>query len=432
MDSRWLKSHPDNDITSYAWDLDGDGECDDATGTTTTFSAVGQDAVTTVKVCVADAVGLTDDDTATVTVTNVGPSITLFSDSPNDEGSTTTVQGVITDPGWLDALSATISWGDGTGTQAVSGVLENSPPDATFTFNAEHVYGDNGSFTARVCAQDDDTAPCQNITIQSDNVRPTAAIVMSGAVAVNGTPTFIIHAGEPLNLNGRSTETGSDDLTLAWNWGDGSAVGSTLYLVNPPATDPAASPSVQPRDATDPRTHAYLDACAYQVTFSAGDDDGDGSAATANVIIVGNGSDTGLAGYWLHQLRSHLTGNGKPAFSASELTCYLEIARYMSRVFNEVRPAASFAEAEDVLWTNNTSAMTELFDQHLLAAWLNFANGLIEFDELVDTNGDRIVDTPFLAAVFAAETVRLDSGATRQALEAQMNFLDRVNQQPKK
>ncbi len=62
---------PDDDITAFTWDLDGDGACDDGSSSFALFNAVGQDGVTTVKVCVTDAVGLTDEATTTVTVTNV-------------------------------------------------------------------------------------------------------------------------------------------------------------------------------------------------------------------------------------------------------------------------------------------------------------------------------------------------------------------------
>ena len=72
-------SDPDNDIVSHAWDLDGDGACDDATGATPDFTQVGQDDTFTVKLCVTDAVGLTAEDTATVTVRNVAPTVGITS-----------------------------------------------------------------------------------------------------------------------------------------------------------------------------------------------------------------------------------------------------------------------------------------------------------------------------------------------------------------
>ena len=417
----------DDDITEYAWDLDGDGDCDDGGNSKfALFNTVGQDGVTTVKVCVTDAIGLTDEATTTVTVTNVAPALDLLSNSPNDENSATTVSGTISDPGWLDPLSATISWGDGTGTQPLSGSSENDQPDATFTFSATHVYGDNGAFVVEVCGSDDDTSTCQQVTIQSDNVPPTATINTSGAADVNGTPTFIVHEGQPLAIAGRSVDPGSDDLTLGWNWGDGTPPLSNLFLVNPPLPDPAVSPSVQPRDRTDPRTHVYAAACAYLIGFSSNDDDAGSAATSANVIIVGNGSTFG-AGVWRHQFRYYNTGNGQTDFTAAKLTCYLEIARYMSLVFDEAVAMSNFVQAEDVLWTNQTSDMRELFDQQALAAWLSFADGAIEYSQLVDTNFDRVADTPFLTAMATAEAVRLNPASTPAQIEYQKRILDLVN-----
>ena len=414
-------SDPDNDIETYAWDLDGDGSCDDVTDDATPdFTAVGQDGQTTVKLCVTDAVGLTAEDTATVTVTNEAPSISLGSDAPKGENTAVTVSGTIRDPGWLDSLSGTISWGDGSAVQALSGTLENTRPDATLTFSAAHTYGDNGTFTAQVCARDDDTNPCTTIALQVDNTNPTAAIDLSGAVDVNGTPTVIAHAGAAVGFSGRSTDPGSDDLTLTWTWGDGGAPSSTTRLVNAtPEPVGTPSPSIQPRDVTDSRSHSFAGACAYETTFGARDDDGGSASRTAAVIIVGNGHPNQPHGYWKQQFRYHLTGKNNSDFDAAALRCYLKIVDYMSRVFDQRNDASTFLRAADILDTSQTSATLELFDQQLLAAWLNFANGAVEWNRLVDTNGDKRADTRFLDAIIAAETLRLNPNATRTQLDKQ-------------
>jgi hypothetical protein len=100
----------------------------------------------------------------------------------------------------------------------------------------------------------------------------------------------------------------------------------------------------------------------------------------------------------------------------------------MSRVFDERTPATTFAQAADVLNTAGTSDMVQLFDQQLLAGWLNFANGAIEYDQLVDTNGDRRPDTPFLQAMAGAETLRLNPATTRAQLDQKKNMLEALNQ----
>lgn len=418
-------SDPDGDITTYAWDLDGDGACDDvANDPTPDFTAVGQDGVTTVKLCLTDAVGLKDEDTTTVTVTNVTPSITASSNAPMSENTAVTVSGTFTDPGWLDPLSGTISWGDGSATSALGGSLENGRPDATFTFTASHTYGDNGTWTAQVCAADDDTSPCTTLQVVISNTAPTATIDLSGAVSVNGTPTVIARAGQTVAFGGRSTDPGSDDLALAWAWGDGTPGSTTTSLVNPPNPDPALSPSIQPRDVPSLQSHAFAGACVYESSFTATDDDAGSTVRTANVVIVGNGSPNQPHGWWKQQVRFHAIGKGSSDFSAARMQCYLRIAGYMSRVFDEKTLASTYAQAYDVLDVSGTSVTNELFDLQLLAVWLDFANGSMAWDRMVDTNGDKVADTRFLDAVAAAETLRLNPAATRVQLDRQKAIIE--------
>jgi hypothetical protein len=422
-------SDPDGDPLTYEWDLDNDGQFDDATGPTPIFDMVGQDAVFPIALRVTDPGGLSAVANTTVTVNNVAPSVSLGSDAPKDEGSAVTVSGAVTDPGWLDPLSGTIDWGDGTPAEPVGGTLENVRPDATLTFSVTHVYGDNGIFTAEVCASDDDTTTCEPIALQIDNVDPTAEIDESGAVLVNGVPTFIAHAGESLDFSGRSTDPGSDDLLLSWDWGNGSPTVSTMYLVNPPNPDPFPSPSIQPRDVTDMQANTYANACLYQVRFWAQDDDGGVSPVdTANVVIVGNADQVRTAGYWADQFRSQLTGKGRSAFDRATLQCYLAITGYMSQVFDEETDASTFELAHGVLRVNQDNGdMSKIFDRQLLAVWLNFANGSIEYDEPLGIDPVGVTLTDFLHVVASIEGVRLDPAATRAQLEQLKNVLEWIN-----
>ncbi len=67
-------SDPDNDITSYKWDLDNDGEFDDAEGITVEFPA-SDDDVFSVNLKATDVFEEFDTDSAQVTVTNVLPKL---------------------------------------------------------------------------------------------------------------------------------------------------------------------------------------------------------------------------------------------------------------------------------------------------------------------------------------------------------------------
>jgi hypothetical protein len=424
-------SDPDGDALTFEWDLDNDGMFDDAVGQNPTFDMVGQDGVFTIALRVTDSNGASDIDETTVTVNNVPPSVDLSSDSPVDENSPVTVSGTITDPGWLDPLTATIDWDDETPLQNIAGTLENLRPDATLTFDISHTYGDNGNFVAEVCASDDDTTTCETIELQIDNVNPTAEIDESGAILVNGIPTFIAQIGEPVDFSADTEDPGSDDLDMSWDWDDGapSPDVTTTSLVNPPATDPLPSPSIQPRDETDMQTNSFSDACVYQISFTSLDDDGASSADNANVIISGNEDDPKSAGFWQTDYKKHITGKGNPHLDAATLDCYLQIAGYMSLVFNEERDASTFENAHDVLFLKkNKGSAEEHLDRQLLAVWLNFANGSFGFDELVDIDGDTIPDTIFSDVVDTAETVRLDPGSTNAELEEQKDILEILNE----
>lgn len=419
---------PDNQALTYTWDFDGDGEFDDATGVSPTFDRVGQDGVFTVTVKATDTDGASDTDTATVTVSNVAPTVSgLASNIPRDENTTVTVTGLVSDPGWLDPLTATIDWGDGAGAQPVTGTLENNRPDATLSFSVDHVYGDDGTFTVTVCGADDDTTTCAPpFNVLVNNVNPTAVIDESKTTVINGIPTVIAHAGETVTFSGRSTDPGSDDLVLSWDWDDGSPAPdvSTTYLVNPPATDPDPSPSVQPRDVTDTKEHAFGDACMYQVGFGAADDDDGTASDSVAVLITGNEDNGRPSGYWSHQYGRQ----GRTDFDDATLTCYLEITAFVSDVFHEVRDVSTLQAAHARLFPQGgpVSKIDQL-DRDLLTAWLNFANGAVEWDELVDAAGGPEVETPFHVAMENAEAVRLNPASTRAHLDDQRRIVQRIN-----
>ena len=425
-------SDPDaGDVLTYEWDLDNDGQYDDSTSQTPTFTNVGDNGVFTVGVRVTDSFGSSSTDTATVTVLNVKPAVTALSnDGPKNENTVVSISGVVSDPGWLDTLTGTINWGDGTAVQALAGVTENARPDATLTFtNVGHTYGDNGVFTITVCATDDDgasTAPCGTTQVTVLNVNPTAVIDLTGTVIVNGVPTFVAHEGQVIPFSGSSFDPGSDDRTTTWDWGDGppSPDTSALSLNNPAFNpDPLPSPSINPRTVVDPEPHAFSSACFYTVTFGARDDDAGSASSQVAVIIAGNASQQRGAGYWQTQYRPRPT-----AFPEARRLCYLAITRFMSTVFSEARALNTVEQAFDVMRINgNGGDAQQKLDRELLAAWLNFANGAFDLTELVDTDGNGTADTQFATVMANAEAVRLNPAATSAQRLAQRDILERIN-----
>ena len=94
--------------------------------------------------------------------------------------------------------------------------------------------------------------------------------------------------------------------------------------------------------------------------------------------------------------------------------------------WTEARDASTTAAAYTVLTLPSHPSARDQFDRQLLAVWLNFANGSIAYDELVDTDGRHGGDTPFAEVIAAAEAVRLDPLATDAQIKAQKKILDRI------
>lgn len=135
----------------FAWDLDGDGEFDDATGRVITVSNV-QDPPTSfdVSVRVTDGGGISATDTATIGVNNLPPTIQADRVSlVATEGTQVTAGGSFSDPG-DDPLQLTASVGTVTGSNGR--YVWSGPSDAgsvTITVTDDNGATDSTTFTIR-------------------------------------------------------------------------------------------------------------------------------------------------------------------------------------------------------------------------------------------------------------------------------------------
>jgi hypothetical protein len=364
----------------------------------------------------------------TVTVSNANPSVTSPAAAPAtiDEGQSTTFGASFADPGWNDTYIGSIDWGFGSPEAAAPNVTTQGSPGVpdSGTITGSHTYMDDGAFTIAGSVTDDDGGSDSASTgVTVNNVDPTAAIDETGTILVNGVPTIITNAGSPVALSGRSTDPGSDDLTLTWDWADGppSPDVTVVSLHAPPNPDPDPSPDGTARDVTNTQTHTFGEACFYDLTFASADDDGGTGSDDIAVVIVGNFTDTRTHGYFKTEL-------GRPKdHTAAGMQCLLDITGFMSKVFHEVRDASTPTLARSVFDKSGSSQAKDIFDVQLLAAWMNFADGRVALTDLVDTNFDKVPDTLFSTLVSQAEAVRLNPASTASQIIAQKLRLESFN-----
>ncbi len=92
--------------------------------------------------------------------------------------------------------------------------------------------------------------------------------------------------GIPINFKATATDPGSDDLTFAWDWGDGSSPTATIYYNDGVGPDSYPSPDgIFPFTANDSQTHVYAAAGTYTIILTVTDDDG-GSYEIPIAIIL--------------------------------------------------------------------------------------------------------------------------------------------------
>jgi MYXO-CTERM domain-containing protein len=206
----------EGDPTTVAWDLDGDGAFDDATGLTAAFSAADLDGPTTASVGVQASDGTNTRDSAhDLTVTNVNPTITS---TPAELSVLRSFEWVYlveaTDPATADVLSLNVPTKPDGMTVGADWTLRWTPPET------DEVVGDH-EVVVRV-VDDDGGSVDQTFTITViPNTPPTEPEIVSPD-RVNVTelrPTLLVNNcsdldGDPLTyhfeLDPRGTFSGPD------------------------------------------------------------------------------------------------------------------------------------------------------------------------------------------------------------------------------
>jgi hypothetical protein len=199
----------DFDTLNYAFDCNNDGTYEVAPQASSSHScSFGNDGSYTVRAKAIDDHTSTSD-TTSVTVNNVAPAVSsVTNNGPINEGGSATITVNATD---FDTLNYAFDCNND-GTYEVG-------PQASKTSTCS--YGDNGSYTVRAKAIDDDTSTSDTTSVTVNNVAPT----INGFVIAKPAGAACTGATNQVTVSFTVTDPAdqaADPITGSINWGDGS------------------------------------------------------------------------------------------------------------------------------------------------------------------------------------------------------------------
>ena len=250
-------SDPEGGSLTYAWDLDNDGQYDDATGATV-LHAFADNGTYTIGVQVTDSAGLASTSATTVTVTNVAPSASFGNDGPVNEGTDFELSLTGASDASLadEAAGFEFAFDCGGGYGAYSSVSTASCPT-----------NDNGSPTVKGKLRDKDGGETEySATVTVNNVAPSL-----GPITVSGDP---VATGTLVTASASFSDPGSADThfgEVQWDAAD-------VFVSATPGVDQPTKGLVA--------TSAALPAGVYTVTLKVTDDDGGYDTRTAPTYVV--------------------------------------------------------------------------------------------------------------------------------------------------
>lgn len=236
---------PGGDSITFTWDFDDSSTPVTGAAPSHTFADSGTYDVT---VTAADGEGGSDTATVTVTVENVAPSLTsVAGDSAVVVGATAAFVGAATDPaGAADPLTWTWDWDDSTSDSGV---------DLT---SVSHVWGAPGTFEVELTVSDGDGgAVGLTFDVVVSNPGPTLTAVTSPGTRVEA---------ESGSWSVTAVDVVGDPVTVAWDWGDGSAIESGLGLTS--------------------RSHAYADDGTFTASVTATDTFGQSTSLEFETVVA--------------------------------------------------------------------------------------------------------------------------------------------------
>lgn len=168
-------SDPDGDALTFGWDLDGDGEYDDATGASSS-RAFDDDGTYTIRLQVTDTKGASSTAAAQLTVTNVAPAVSAGADQTITSGGTASLSGTFNDPGVRD-MPWTWSWSSG---------QSGSTNDQAATVLGSQKFCKAGTYDLRLSVTDKDGGTGSDALVVTVNRVSGAVDIKPEAIHLNG------------------------------------------------------------------------------------------------------------------------------------------------------------------------------------------------------------------------------------------------------
>jgi Tol biopolymer transport system component len=353
------------------------------------------------------------------------PMIELKSDVSAKEGNPFTVSGSFQDPD-SERWQATVDFGDGRGAQPLA-------LSASKTFKLRWTYGDNGEYTAFVRITDDSgavgeaklTVNVKNLSpqVESDSLHSLEACDRTikengkdkGRSACKVGDWFVATVGQPTVFTLDLGDAGSDDLKIRWSFAD-----EVTYYNNGESADPYPSPlGTYPFHVTHSTPAVFEKPGVQHVTVDVYDDDGAKVSMKLKVLVRGSQNCRTSLGYWIHRFKKE----GYSVYSG-ELRAHLSIlSAFVTSSFGEFRPEMIDSLEEFILMDAGDKAQARA---QLITAWLNFTNGAVDWDEVID-DADGKRDLPYAEVLREILEILVNAGASADDLRHAIELAESIN-----
>lgn len=341
------------------------------------------------------------------------------------EGGTIALTGSFQDPD-SERWTATVDYGDGTGTKELTLQSEG-------TFKLRWTYGDNGSYKVTVRVIDGSGAVgTADLKVTVKNKSPRLEIDLQPDLTAyrdqagssydrGGEPAdkigkwLVATAGERTTFTIDVEDPGSDDLIIRWSFGD-----EVTYFNEGDEADPFPSPwGTYPFHVTHTASVIFDKPGVRNVRVDVYDDDGGKVSMYFQVLVRGKERCRTSLGYWIQYFKNENNAEFK-----GELRAHLSIlSAFVTSSFGEFRPEAVDALEGFVLYDMDQSARARA---QLLASWLNFTNGSVEWDDVIrDADGKH--DMPYAEVLREILAILVDRNATPEEISHAIELAESIN-----